>query len=324
MTRIRIASILLACLFAAAPASAQSAADFPSRPVKIIVPFAPGGPTDVITRILAELLTARWHGQSVVVEDRPGAGTIVATAVIGKAPADGYTIGMATNSFLINPAIGQKLPYDTLKDFVGISMVATQPMALVANPSFPADTIPALVAYAKQRNGALNYTSPGPRGAGHFAGELLKQRAKIEMTHISYNGSSPALNDVMAGRVPLMFDVWHSARRFVDAGKLKLIAGTTIEPLPDRPKVPTIADSYPGFNIIAFQALIGPAGIPQPILTKLSTDIAAVINSKEFAARTAALGIKPDGNSSAELDAWMRKEIVNWKTIADAAHLKVD
>lgn len=324
MNHIRIVAFALACILSAGSASAQSAADFPSRPVKIIVPFAAGGPTDVITRILAEMLTARWKGQPVVVEDRPGAGTIIATTVIAHAPADGYTIGMATNSFLINPAIGQKLPYDTIKDLVGISMVATQPMALVANPSFPANTIPEVVAYAKKSKDVLNYTSPGPRGAGHFAGELLKQRAGIDMTHISYNGSTPALTDVMAGRVPLMFDVWHSARRFVDTGKLKLIAGTTVEPLPDQPDKPTIAATYPGFNIVAFQALIGPAGIPQPVLTKLSTDIAAVIDSKEFAERTKSLGIKPYGTTSAELDDWMRKEIVNWKAIADAAHIKVE
>jgi tripartite-type tricarboxylate transporter receptor subunit TctC len=327
MKLIRIPTIILAAsLFAITvrAAAAQSAADFPSRPVKIIVPFAAGGPTDVITRILAEMLTARWKGQAVVVEDRPGAGTIIATSVIAKSPPDGYTIGMATNSFLINPAIGQKLPYDTIKDLVGISMVATQPMALVANASFPANTIPEVVALAKKAKEPLNYTSPGPRGAGHFAGEMLKQRAGINMTHISYNGSTPALTDVMAGRVPLMFDVWHSARRFVGSGKLKLIAGTTTERLPDQPDKPTIADTYPGFNVVAFQALIGPVGIPEPILNKLSSDTAAVIDSKEFAERTKALGIKPYGTTSAELDTWMRKEIANWKTIADAAHIKVE
>jgi tripartite-type tricarboxylate transporter receptor subunit TctC len=311
-------------MVAAGSARAQSAGDFPARPVKILVPFAAGGPTDVITRILGDLLSKRWNGQTIVVEDRPGAGTIIATNVIAKAPPDGYTIGMATNSFLINPAIGQKLPYDTLKDLVGISMVATQPMALVAHPSFPANTIPELVAFAKAAKEPLNYTSPGPRGAGHFAGELLKQRAGIQMTHINYNGSTPALTDVMANRVPLMFDVWHSAKRFVGPGKLKLIAGTTAERLPDMPDKPSIAETYPGFNVVAFQALIGPAGIPEPVLKKLSTDIAAVIDSKEFAERTKHLGIKPWGTTAQELDAWMQKEIANWKTIADAAHIKVD
>ncbi len=218
-----IAALLLAAVSASA-ASAQAPADFPTRPVKLFVPFAAGGPTDVVARILADLLSARWAGQSVVIENRPGAGTIVATAAVAKAPADGYTMLVATNSLLINPAIGQKLPYDTEKDFAAVSMVATQPVALVANKSFPADTVPDLVALAKRSAEPLNFTSPGPRGVGHLAGEMLKQRAGIAMTHINYNGSAPALTDVIAGRVPLMFDIWHSAKRYVDSGDLKLIA----------------------------------------------------------------------------------------------------
>jgi tripartite-type tricarboxylate transporter receptor subunit TctC len=174
--------------------------------VKLLVPFAAGGPTDVVARILADFLTARWSGQSVVIENRPGAGTIVATAAVAKSPADGYTMLVATNSLLINPAIGQKLPYDTEKDFAAVSMVATQPVALVANKAFPADSIAQLVDVAKKSPEALNFTSPGPRGVGHLAGEMLKQRAGINMTHINYNGSAPALTDVIAGRVPLMFD----------------------------------------------------------------------------------------------------------------------
>jgi tripartite-type tricarboxylate transporter receptor subunit TctC len=323
MTFSRIAALVLAAACWTTTASAQSPGDFPAHPVKIIVPFAAGGPTDVITRILADILSKGWHGQSVIVDDRPGAGTIIATNVIAQSAPDGYTIGMATNAYLINPAIGQKLPYD-MNSLVGISMVATQPMALVANPSFPANTVPEMVAAAKAAKPPLNYTSPGPRGAGHFAGELLKQRAGIEMVHVSYNGSAPALNDVMANRVPLMFDVWHSARRFVNSGKLKLIAGTTKERLPDVPDKPSIAETYPGFNIEAFQALIGPKGMPPAVLTKLSTDIAAAVNSKEFAERTKALGIKPWGTTSQELDAWMTKETANWKAIADRAHLKVE
>src|SRR5262249_24931182 len=214
---------LLAC--AAEGATAQTAADFPSRPVKLLVPFAAGGPTDVVARILGDFLSARWGGQSVVVEDRPGAGTIVATAALAKSPADGYTVLVATNPLLINPAIGQKLPYDTEKDFAAVSMIATQPVALVANKSFPANSIPELVEVAKKSTEALNFTSPGPRGVGHLAGEMLKQRAGIAMTHINYNGSAPALTDLVAGRVPLMFDIWHSARRYVATGDLKLIAG---------------------------------------------------------------------------------------------------
>ena len=165
--------------FAAPAAHAQSAADFPTATVQLFVPFAAGGPTDVVARILAEQLSARWGGKTVLIENRPGAGTIVATAAVAKAPADGHTMLVATNSLLINPAINQSLPYDTAKDFAPVSMVATQPVALVATKSFAPNTVPELVAEAK-KSAAVNYTSPGPRGVGHLAGEMLKQRAGID------------------------------------------------------------------------------------------------------------------------------------------------
>ena len=319
-----IMAVLLLLGTAAGAASAQTTAEFPSRPVKLLVPFAAGGPTDVVARILADFLTARWNGQSVVIENRPGAGTIVATAAVAKSPADGYTMLVATNSLLINPAIGQKLPYDTEKDFAAVSMVATQPVALVANKAFPADTIAQLVDVAKKSPEALNFTSPGPRGVGHLAGEMLKQRAGINMTHINYNGSAPALTDVIAGRVPLMFDIWHSAKRYVDSGDLKLIAGAGAQRLGDAPDVPTIAETYPGFDVIAFNALVAPAGVPAPVLDRLSADIRSVVNSPEFANKVRNLGIFPLGNTPQELDAWMRKEIARWAEIARAASIKAD
>ena len=322
MKIITLALLLLGTTVGAA--SAQTAAEFPTRPVKLLVPFAAGGPTDVVARILADFLTARWNGQSVVIENRPGAGTIVATAAVAKSPADGYTMLVATNSLLINPAIGQKLPYDTEKDFAAVSMVATQPVALVANKAFPAETIPQLVEVAKKSPEPLNFTSPGPRGVGHLAGEMLKQRAGINMTHINYNGSAPALTDVIAGRVPLMFDIWHSAKRYVASGDLKLIAGAGAQRLADAPDVPTIAETYPGFDVIAFNALVAPAGVPAPVLDKLSADIRAVVNSPEFADKVRNLGIFPLGNTPLELDAWMRKEIVRWAEIAKAANIKAD
>src|SRR5262245_45874949 len=243
--------VRMLCVAALLPmaASAAFAQDFPNRPVKIMVPFAAGGPTDVVARILADLLTPRWNGQSVVIENRPGAGTIVATAAVGKSAPDGYTMLIGTNSLLINPAIGQKLPYDTLKDFVGISMIATQPVALVANKSFAPNTVAELVALAKRSTEPINFTSPGPRGVGHLAGEMLKQRAGIAMTHISYNGSAPALTDVIAGRVPIMFDIWHSAKRYVESGDLKVIAGASSERLIDAPQTPTLNETYPGFAV---------------------------------------------------------------------------
>ena len=234
----RLSALLFAVVLAAAAGIAHAQTDYPARPVKLVVPFAAGGPTDVVARILAEMLGARWGGQSIVIENRPGAGTIVATAAVANAPKDGYTFLIATNSLLINPAIGQKLPYDTLKDFAAVTMIATQPVALVANKSFAANTVPELVALAKKSAAPINYTSPGPRGVGHLAGELLQQRAGIKMQHINYNGSAPALIDLIAGRVPIMFDIWHSAKRYVDTGELKLIAGAGAERLSDAPNTP--------------------------------------------------------------------------------------
>jgi tripartite-type tricarboxylate transporter receptor subunit TctC len=325
MTLSRRTACGLALAACAAPrVSAQETIDFPAGTVKIIVPFAAGGPTDVVVRILAELLSERWHGKPVVVEDRPGAGTIVATAVIAKAPADGYTIGIATNSFLINPAIQLKLPYDTKADFVSISMIATQPVALVANAAFPASTLAEVIDVAKKSLEPLNYTSPGPRGVGHLAGEMLKQRAGIRMQHIAYNGSAPALNDVIAGRVPLMFDIWHSARRYVDTGQLKLVAGCGLAPLPGAEKAATIAQTFAGFNVVAFNAMIGPAGIPSPVLEKLSTYIGAVVDSPELAERTRSLGIDAKSMSPHELDAWFARELERWTEIAKEANLKAE
>ena len=320
--RLLCALAIAAC--ATWPAAAQQAADFPAGSVKIIVPFVTGGPTDVVARILADLLSERWGGKAVVVEARPGSGTVVGTAAIANARPDGHTIGIATTAFLINPAIRLRLPYETPADFASIGMIATQPVALVANPAFPADTLAEVIETAKRSAKPVIYTSPGPRGVGHLAGEMLKQRAGINLQHISYNGSAPALHDVIAGRVPLMFDVWHSARRFVASGQLKLIAGTGLEPLPGAEDVPTIAHTFPGFNVVSFNAMIGPAGIPPPVRDKLSAYVGAVVDSPEFAARTRALGIHPKSMTPRQLETWFAQEIEKWAVIAKEAKIMVD
>lgn len=303
-------------------AAAQT--DFPAGTVRLLVPFAAGGPTDVVARILGEQLSARWGGKPVVIDNRPGAGTIVATAAVAKAPPDGHTLLIGTNSLLINPAIDQKLPYDTYKELTGVSMVLTQPVALVATKSFAPNTVAELVAESKKRSDPLNYTSPGPRGVGHFAGEMLKQKAGIAMTHINYNGSAPALTDVIAGRVPLMFDIWHSAKRYVESGELKLIASASAERLSDAPNVASLDETYKGFDAMAVNAVIAPAGVPKPILEKLSADIRAVVESEEFKTKTRHLGIFPKGSTPAELDAWMRQETARWAEIAKAAGIKAE
>jgi tripartite-type tricarboxylate transporter receptor subunit TctC len=296
---------------------------YPSKPIRLVVGFAPGGAADFVSRAFQDPLS-KALGQPIVVENRPGAGTIVMTTAVAKAAPDGHTLGIATNSLLINPAIGMKLPYDTFREISGVSMIATQPVALVANKTFPANTLAEVVELARKAAEPLNYTSPGPRGVGHLAGELLQQKAGIRMTHINYNGSAPALTDVIAGRVPLMFDIWHSARRFVEPGELKLIAGAGPDPLPGAENAPIIARTYPGFTVVAFNAVIAPAGTPPAVLEKLSADVRAVVTSPAFAERTRALGINAWGTTPKELDAWFAKETERWSEIAKAANLKAE
>jgi len=204
-------------------------------------------------------------------------------------------------------------------------MIAVQPVALVASRSYAAATVAEVVARAKKE--PVNYTSPGPRGVGDLAGQMLKQRAGIpeaNFIHINYNGSAPALTDVIAGRVPLMFDIWHSARRYVESGELKLIASACAERLPGAESVPTIAETYPGVEVIAFNAIMAAGGTPAPIIEKLSVDIRAVVESETFKDKTKNLGINVYGNTPAELSAWMTREIARWKEVAAAANIKAE
>ena len=320
---MRLIAHVMALVLATLSAQMAHAQTFPTRNVTIFVPFAAGGPTDVIMRILAERLSARWD-KAVIIDDRPGAGTIVATAALAKAIPDGHTLGVVTNSFAINPAINHSLPYDTLKDFSGIGMVVSVPVVLVATASFPANNVAELIAYAKKSSAPLSFTSPGPRGVGHLAGEWLKNLTGIQMTHIAYNGSAPALTDVVAGRVPLMFDLWNSVKPYVTDGKLKVLAVASADRLHDAPQYPTVAETYPGFDVSAFQAIMAPSGVPTVAIDKLSVDIASVVSSAEFADKVAPLGVFPKSSTPRELDEIIRKEIDRWATIVKAANITVD
>jgi tripartite-type tricarboxylate transporter receptor subunit TctC len=320
---MRLTTWVLGLALAGLTAFGAHGQDFPTRNVTILVPFAPGGPTDVVMRILGERLSVRW-GKSVIIENRPGAGTIVATAALARAAPDGYTLGVVTNSFAINRAINQPLTYDTLRDFAGVSMVVSVPIVLVANPTFAPNTVAELVALAKKTGEPLSFTSPGPRTVGHLAGAWLESLTGIKLIHIAYSGSAPALTDVLSGRVPIMFDLWSSAKPYVTDGRLKVITVASAQRLQDAPQYPTLAETFPGFDVDAFQAIAVPKGVPPAVIEQISADIRSVVSSPEFAERVAPLGVFPKATSPLELDAVIRKEIERWTAIAKAANLTVD
>jgi tripartite-type tricarboxylate transporter receptor subunit TctC len=227
---------------------------------------------------------------------------------------------------LINPAIGQKLPYDTEKDFAPVSMVATQPVALVANKSFPADTVAELVAVAKKRAEPLNFTSPGPRGVGHLAGEMLKQRAGIEMTHINYNGSAPALTDLIAGQIEIMFDPLQSVLSNVQGGKIRALAVSSKARSPVVPDVPTIAESgYDGFETTAWWGVFAPAGLPDALAASLVSEIEHIVASEAFRSKLEPLGVTAVADlGGAKFADFQRSEIAKWGKAVQDAHVKID
>ena len=317
---------LLCALAAALPLAvfAQGAAEtWPDKPVKLIVPFTAGGPTDTVARLLATQLQATWK-QPVVVDYKPGAGTVLGTALVAKAPADGYTLGMAISALTINPSLQANLPYDTRKDIVGVSQVAQAHFGLFAHPSLPVDTVPELIAYAKKNPDALSFATPGAGTGTHLAGEMLAHMAGIRMVHVPYKGSAPAQQDVIGGRVPLLFDILYSSMPFVKDKRLKVIALSSPRHAVSNPEIPLIADTVPGFSAMSSIGVIAPAGLPPALLQKISADIAQAVRSAEMGARMAQLGLEPVGSSAEQYNQQIRQEIDKWAGIVKTANIKIE
>lgn len=308
---------------AAAPFAAWAQTGFPNRPVKLVVPFAPGGPTDTVARLVAERLQALW-GQPVVTDYKPGAGTMVGTDFVAKAAPDGYTLGMAITAHMINPALQPKLPYDTKKDLAGVAQVAQAHFGLFAHPSLPVSTVAELIAYAKQNPGKLSYATPGIGTGTHLAGEMLNHMAGLDMVHVPYKGSAPAQQDVIAGRVPLLFDVLFSAMPFVKDGRLKVIALSSPARAVATPEIPLIAEQVPGFSALSFIGIIAPAGTPRELVKKISADIGRAVRSPELTDRMATLGMEPVGSTPEAYDAVIATEIDKWSRVVKTAGIKLD
>lgn len=303
--------------------AAQTSQLYPNRPVKLIVPFAPGGPTDTVARLMAEQLQAQWK-QSVVVDYKPGAGTVVGTQFVAKSAADGYTLGMAISALMINPALQPSLPYDTTKDIAGVSLVGQAHFGLFANPSAPFNSTSELIAYAKANPGKLSYATPGTGTGTHLAGEMLNHLAGIDMAHIPYKGSSPAQVDVVGGRVPLLFDVLFSSMPMVKDGRLKLIALSSPERARSMPQAPLIAEVLPGFSAMSLIGIVAPAGIPPALMRQISADIAAAVKSAPVVDRMGQLGMEPVGSSSQAYDQTIRLEIEKWLQVVKTAGIRIE
>ena len=293
------------------------------RPVRLIVPFAPGGPTDTVARLVSERLQSVW-GQPVIADYRPGAGTMVGTDFVARAAADGYTLGMAISALMVNPSLQPKVPYDTKKDLVGISQLGQAHYGLFATPAAAFDTIPELIGYAKRNPGALSYASPGLGTGTHLAGAMLNHMAGIEMLHVPYKGSAPAQQDVIAGRVPLLFDVLFAAMPLVRDGRLKAIALASPARAADHPEIPTISESLPGFSAMSIIGMIAPSGVAKPLLERISADVAAAVKSAQLSARMRALGMEPVGSTQTQYNALIDSEIAKWAAVIGTAHIKLE
>ena len=317
--RVGLAALLLA---AGLPVIAQT---FPTKPSRLVVPFPPGGPLDVIGRLIAQQLGERW-GQNVVVENKPGAGGNIGADFVAKATPDGYTVVMgALSTHAVNPSLYSKMPYDAQKDFAPITRVAITPNVLVVNPALPVNSVKELIAYAKAHPGKLSFGSGSTGSAGHLAGELLKVDAGIDMVHVPYKGAAPAMQALLAGDTQLMFDNLANAMAQVKAGKLRALAVTTAERSKLAPELPTMAEAgVAGFDISTWFGLFAPAGTPPEIVGKWNSDVVRILDSPEMRERLIAQGAEAAPDSPADFARFVASELTKYARIVKASGAKVD
>ena len=299
------------------PARAQ---DFPARPVTMIVPFTPGGAGDILSRMLGPRLEQKW-GKPLIVENKPGAGGVIGAVAAQKATPDGYTLMIAPSATLaINVTLYNSLPYDPRTDFVPLALAAQTPFVLVVNPELPVRTVADLIKLAKEKPKQLSYASAGPGVPHHLFAELLKNMTGIEMTHVPYKGSLPALNDVVAGHVPLMFVDLGPALGMIKAGKVRAIGVSTVSRLSTLPDVPPVGDTVPGFGAASWQMIVAPAKTPRPIVDKLHKDIESALATPDLKEQIGKTGMVPmDSRSIPDLQAFIASEIARWGKVVQQA-----
>jgi tripartite-type tricarboxylate transporter receptor subunit TctC len=310
-----------AAVVAASGAGAQSPADkYPEKAIKIIVPFAPGGSTDILARVIGQKMTENW-GQTVVVETRPGAATVIGTQAAAKADPDGYTLIIVVSNHTTNPALNPAMPYDALKDFEPISLLGRAPIVPYVNPSFPPKDVKELVALAKAKPGTINFGSAGLASMTHLTAEQFKIQAGIEMTHLVYRGGTPALNDVLAGQIPMTWATVTQALPQYQAGLVRALGVTAEKRHAALPNVPTFREQ--GFDLLAMEwyGLLAPAGTPKPIITKLNAEMKRIL-ALPLGERVAAIDLV--GSSPEELGGFLRSEIDRWTPVIKKLGLKAE
>lgn len=325
LARILVLSGMIAgALSAVAPSVAQTTGVYPNQSIRMVVPYPPGGPTDITARVVAAEMS-KTLGQSVVIDNRPGASGMIGSEMVTKAASDGYTLLANASIHVINPSVYPDMRFDAIKDFAPITQLAQVPLVLVVPANSPIKSVKDLVEYAKANPGKVNFGSAGSASAQHLAGESFKIAAGIQMQHIPYKGSAPALTDLAGGQLQLMFDSMPSATPMINSGKLRAIAVTTATRAKARPDLPTIAESgFPGFDISTWYAYWAPKGTPADIVEKLSAAAAQALKNPEVIAKYEAMGAEPVGSTPKQFAAYVESEAKKWNDIVKKSGAKLD
>lgn len=317
MNIARILAVGIAC--AGVWSSAFAASDYPSKVIKMVVPFPPGGTSDYVGRVVAEQL-GKELGQTVVVENMPGAAGVIGTVNVAKSAPDGYSLLLTSSDVTIVPSVQKKPAYNPVSDFAPVALLLTYSHYLVANPELPAKTIADVIALAKKEPGTINYASGGIGGSNHMAGERFQSYAGVKLTHVPYNGNGPAITDLVANRVQLIWTSLAPVRGFVDSGQLKLIGITSAKRAVGMPDVPTFAESgLPGYELNNWYGVLAPAGTPEDVVLKLNTTLAKVMANGEVQQKLESIGAESASDTPAEFGALIAQEIKNWRAVATEA-----
>ena len=308
-------------LIIALPVLAQN---YPTKPIRLVLPYPPGGGTDVIARPLAQKLTEQL-GQQVIVDNRGGAGGNIGMEFVAKSPNDGYTLLFAlTAQYAVNPSLYPKLPYDPVRDYAPISLLANAPYLLVVHQALPAKSVAELVALVKARPGQLSYSSSGNGSGAHLAGEMLRSLARVEIVHVPYKGAGPAMPDLIAGQVQLSFITYTAAGPHIKTGRLRALGVTTAKRSPTLPDLPAIGETVAGYDSAVWYGFAAPAGTPPEIVSKLNTEVLRVLAAPDFRSRITLEAVSPIGSTPEEFGSFMRSEIVRWAKVVRDSGAKVD